>query len=47
MDQPLDFDATVEFMPISFLVGYDLAQEEAQAVVEGRDFFGELYGRND
>jgi Zn-dependent M28 family amino/carboxypeptidase len=47
MDQPLDFDATVQFMQISFLVGYDLAQERRRPSWKAGDFFGELYGRKD
>jgi Peptidase family M28 len=45
MDQPLNFDATVQFMQISFLVGYDLAQERQRPSWKAGDFFGELYGR--
>ena len=47
MDQPLDFDATVQFMQISFLVGYDLAQDRRRPSWKAGDFFGELYGRKD
>lgn len=45
MDQPLDFDAMVQFMQIAFLVGYDVAQERAKPVWKSGDFFGNLYGR--
>jgi hypothetical protein len=45
MDQPLNFDATVQFMQISFLVGYDLARERHRPSWKAGDFFGELYGR--
>jgi Zn-dependent M28 family amino/carboxypeptidase len=44
MQQPLDFDATIEFMQVSFLVGYDLAQERQRPTWKAGDFFGELYG---
>jgi hypothetical protein len=40
MNQPLNFDATVQFMQISFLVGYDLAQERRRPSWKGGDFLG-------
>ena len=43
MNQPLDFDATVEFMQISFLIGYDLAEQKARPSWKSGDFFGALY----
>ena len=43
MNQPLDFDATVEFMQISFLIGYDLAEQKARPSWKSDDFFGALY----
>jgi Zn-dependent M28 family amino/carboxypeptidase len=44
MDQPLNFDATMQFMQIGFLVGYDLAQDRQRPVWKSGDFFGELFG---
>jgi hypothetical protein len=46
MDQPLNFDATVQFMQISFLVGYDLAQQTSRPAWKAGDFFGDLYAHN-
>jgi hypothetical protein len=46
MDQPLNFDATVQFMQISFLTGYHLAQQAQRPWWKPGDFFGELYARN-
>jgi hypothetical protein len=43
MNQPLDFDATVEFMQVSFLIGYDLAEQKARPSWKSGDFFGGLY----
>ncbi len=47
MNQPLNFDATVQFMQISFLVGYDLAQQRQRPAWKAGDFFGELYGHKE
>lgn len=44
MNQPLNFDATVQFMQISFLVGNDLARQKQRPSWKAGDFFGELYG---
>ena len=46
MNQPLDFDATVEFMQVSFLIGYDVSQQKARPSWKSGDFFGNLYARN-
>lgn len=43
MDQPLNFDATVQFMQVSFLVGYDLAQQPERPSWKSGDFFADLY----
>jgi hypothetical protein len=43
MQQPLNFDAAVQFMQINFLVGYDLAQQHQRPVWKPGDFFGSLY----
>jgi len=44
MNQPLDFDATIQFMQIAFLLGYDLAQQPQRPTWKPDDFFGKLYG---
>src|SRR5215831_12184192 len=46
MDQPLNFDATVEFMQVSFLVGYELAEERSRPSWKPGDFFGDLYAHS-
>jgi Zn-dependent M28 family amino/carboxypeptidase len=45
MDQPLNFDATIQYMQIGFLIGYDVAQDRARPVWKPGDFFGNLYAR--
>jgi hypothetical protein len=45
MNQPLDFDAAVEFMQVDFLVGYDIAQDPRRPTWKPGDFFGETFGR--
>lgn len=45
MDQPLDLDASVQFMQIDFLVGYDVAQDPKRPTWKPGDFFGESFGR--
>lgn len=45
MNQPLNFDASVEFMQIDFLVGYDVAQDPRRPAWKPGDFFGESFGR--
>ena len=45
MNQPFNFDATVQFMQIGFLIGYDLAQQHARPAWKPGDFFGDLYGK--
>lgn len=45
MDQPLNFDATIQFMQLNFLVGYDVAQERQRQAWKPGDFFGDLFGR--
>jgi hypothetical protein len=45
MNQPLDFDAAVEFMQVDFLVGYDIAQDPQRPTWKSGDFFGETFGR--
>jgi hypothetical protein len=44
MNQPLNFDAAVEFMQIDFLVGYDIAQDPQRPTWKPGDFFGENLG---
>jgi hypothetical protein len=45
MNQALDFDASVEFMQINFLVGYDIAQTPQRPMWKPGDFFGETFAR--
>jgi Zn-dependent M28 family amino/carboxypeptidase len=45
MDQPLNFDATIQFMQINFLAGYDVAQDRQRPAWKPGDFFGDLFGR--
>ncbi len=44
MDQPLNFDASIQFMQLNFLVGYDVAQEHQRPTWKKGDFFGDLFG---
>jgi Zn-dependent M28 family amino/carboxypeptidase len=43
MNQPLNFDAAVQFMQIDFLVGYDIAQDPQRPKWKPGDFFGENF----
>jgi hypothetical protein len=45
MSQPMDLNASVEFMRINFLVGYDIAQDPRRPMWKPGDFFGENFGR--
>ncbi len=45
MSQPMDLDASVEFMQVDFLVGYDIAQDPQRPEWKPGDFFGENFGR--
>lgn len=45
MTQPLNFDATLQYMKVNFLVGYDLAQQGERPAWKPNDFFGNLYGQ--
>ena len=45
MSQPMDLNASVEFMQIDFLVGYDIAQDPKRPAWKPGDFFGESFGR--
>ena len=44
MNQPMDLDASVQFMQIDFLVGYDVAQEPKRPAWKPGDFFGDSFG---
>lgn len=44
MSQPFDFDASVQFMQINFLVGYDVAQAPQRPAWNMSDFFGKTFG---
>ena len=43
MDQPLNLDATLQYMQITFLIGYDVAQQRARPAWKPGDFFGNRY----
>ena len=43
MNQPFNFDATVQFMQVDFLVGYDVAQDPKRPAWKPGDFFGEAF----
>ena len=45
MNQPLNFDASVQFMQVNFLVGYDVAQDRKRPTWKPGDFFGESFAR--
>ncbi len=45
MNQPMNLDASVQFMQINFLVGYDVAQDPQRPTWKPGDFFGENFGR--
>ena len=45
MNQPMDLDASVQFMQLDFLVGYDIAQDPQRPTWKPGDFFGESFGR--
>jgi hypothetical protein len=45
MNQPMDLNASVEFMQVDFLVGYDVAQEPQRPAWKPGDFFGTTFGR--
>lgn len=45
MNQPLDFDATIQYMQIAFLLGYDVAQQHERPSWKQGDFFGKLFGK--
>jgi hypothetical protein len=45
MQQPLNFDATVEYMQVAFLIGYDVAQQRERPAWKPGDFFGDLYAK--
>ena len=45
MKQAFNFDASVEFMQLNFLVGYDIAQNPQRPAWKKDDFFGDTFGR--
>ena len=45
MNQPMDLDASVEFMQLDFLVGYDIAEDPQRPAWKPGNFFGENFGR--
>jgi hypothetical protein len=44
MSQHFDFEASVEFMQINFLVGYNVAQAPERPTWNRNDFFGNAFG---
>ena len=40
----MDLDASVQFMQVDFLVGYDVAQDTRRPAWKPGDFFGETFG---
>jgi len=44
MSQHFDFDASVQFMQMNFLVGYDVAQAPERPTWNRNDFFGKTFG---
>jgi hypothetical protein len=44
MNQPLNFDASIQFLQLNFLAGYDVAQEQKRPAWKPGDFFGGLFG---
>jgi hypothetical protein len=45
MQQPLNFDATVQFMQLNFLAGYEVANAPSRPTWNAGDFFGDLFGK--
>ena len=41
--QPLDYDAAAQYTRLNFLVGYDVAQQDARPHWNAGDFFGRLF----
>jgi Zn-dependent M28 family amino/carboxypeptidase len=46
MSQPMDLNASLQFMQLHFLVGYDIANDPQRPRWNPGDFFGETFGRN-
>lgn len=45
MSQPMDLNASLQFMQLHFLVGYEIANEPERPRWNPGDFFGETFGR--
>ena len=45
MQQPLNFDATIQFMQLNFMAGYEVANAASRPTWVAGDFFGELFGK--
>jgi hypothetical protein len=45
INQPLDFDATLQYMRVIFLMGFDVAQQRRRPAWKPGDFFGQLFGK--
>jgi hypothetical protein len=44
MDQTLDYDSGAKAAGVNFLVGYDVAQQDAAPTWDKGDFFGDKFG---
>jgi Zn-dependent M28 family amino/carboxypeptidase len=44
MNQPLNFDASIQYLQLNLLVGYEVAQERKRPAWKQGDFFGSLFG---
>ena len=45
MSQPLNFDATIQYMQLNFMAGYDVADAPARPSWNAGDFFGNLFAK--
>lgn len=45
INQPLDFNATIQYMQITFLMGYDVAQARQRPTWKHGDFFGDTFAK--
>jgi hypothetical protein len=44
MDQDFDYDSAAKAAGVNFLVGYDVAQQDATPTWNKGDFFGDKFG---
>jgi Zn-dependent M28 family amino/carboxypeptidase len=45
MNQPLNFDATIQYMQLNFMAGYEVANAPSRPTWNAGDFFGNLFGK--